>query len=88
MSHSLSVEVLNSDGDPVEGATVKVHITMHGAFGMKGGDLPAEETDDSGHAEFETSQDYADDAELTIRVRGQEFGPYDIGTGSYTVTLD
>lgn len=88
MGHSLSVEVLDSDGDPVEGAQVRIRIREGGIFGFTGGWLDAEETDDTGHAEFETSQDYDDNHELTIHVRGQEFGPYSIGRGSYTVTLD
>ena len=47
-----------------------------------------EYTDDDGHAEFETAGDYEDDREIIITVRGENFGPYDIGGGAFTVTLD
>ena len=82
MSHHLSVEVLESDGDPVEG--VKVKIIIDGIW--KGGSMESR-TDDTGHAEFATAQDYEDYRELNIYVRGQRFGPFHIGGGSYTVTL-
>ena len=84
MSHSLSVEVLNSDGEPVEGVEVDVHVC--GIF--KGGDLDSDFTDDTGHATFETAADYEDSRDIYIAVRGQRFGPFEIGGGSYTVTLD
>ena len=84
MSHSLSVEVLDSEGEPVECVEVKVHI--HGLW--KGGDLESAFTDSDGHAEFETAADYEDSRELDIHVRGESFGPYSIGGGAYTVTLD
>jgi hypothetical protein len=88
MSHFLTVEVLDSDGDPIENAPVKIRIKEGGLLGFTGGWLGPERTDETGHAEFETSQDYDDDHKLTIHVRGQEFGPYRIGRGSYTVTLE
>ena len=83
MPHNLTIEVLDSDGDPKEG--VKVKIVIDGIF--SGGSLEAF-TDDSGHAEFETAGDYESSRELSIYVRGQSFGPYDIGGGSYTVQLE
>ena len=83
MSHSLSVQVLNSDGDPVDG--VDVEMTIEGIW--KGGSLSAY-TDSSGHAEFETAADYESYRELWIVASGQRFGPYRISAGSYTVTLD
>ncbi len=83
MSHNLTVEVLDSDGDPVEGA--KVTIIIDGI--ISGGSL-VEFTDDSGHAEFETAGDYEDSRALNIYVRDESFGPYTIGGGSYTVQLE
>ncbi len=41
-----------------------------------------------GSAEFETAADHENPRELSIRVRGQSFGPYRIGGGAYTVPLD
>lgn len=67
----------------MEGVTVKIII----AGTLSGGSLE-EFTDDSGHAEFETAGDYEPYRELKIYVRGQSFGPYDIGGGSYTVQLE
>lgn len=83
MSHSLDVQVLDSDGDPMEG--VKVKIIIDGIF--SGGSLE-EFTDSDGHAEFESADDYESYRKLNIYVRGQSFGPYDIGDGAYTVQLD
>lgn len=84
MGHELSVGVLDSDGEPVEGVEVDIHVS--GIF--KGGDLESEFTDETGHAEFETAADYEDSRDIYITVRGQRFGPYEIGDGAYTVTLD
>ncbi len=53
----------------------------------KGGGLEGF-TDDDGHAEFETSDDYEDSRQLTIYVHGQSCGPYSIGDGRWTVQLD
>jgi len=83
MGHALDVQVLDEDGRPVKGA--KVVVDIEGIW--KGGTLE-EYTDDDGHAEFMTATDYESSRELTIRVRGQSFGPYDIGGGAYTVQLD
>jgi hypothetical protein len=83
MPHNLSVEVLDPEGSPKEG--VRVKIIIDGIF--SGGSLEAF-TDDSGHAEFQTADDYESYRELNIYVRGQSFGPYDIGGGSYTVQLE
>jgi hypothetical protein len=83
MSHQLSVQVLDADGDPVEGVSVKMTI----AGTLDGGELN-ELTEEDGQAEFETVSDYEDSRELWIKVRDQEFGPYEIVGGSYTVTLD
>lgn len=83
MPHNLTVEVLDRDGDPKEGVNVRIRIA--GLF--SGGSLEAF-TDASGHAEFETAGDYGSSRELNIYVRGQSFGPYDIGGGSYTVQLE
>lgn len=86
MSHYLSVEVLDSDGDPVKHA--KVSVWLESNLGLRGGRLEPAFTDDSGHAEFETAQDYDDSHELYIRVKDQRFGPFEISGGSYTVQLD
>ncbi|MBI4559672.1 MAG: hypothetical protein HY706_18950 [Candidatus Hydrogenedentes bacterium] len=83
MSHNLTVEVLDEDGKPMEG--VKVQIIIDGI--LTGGSLE-EFTDESGHAEFETGGDYESSRDLKIYVRGQSFGPYEIGGGSYTVQLE
>jgi hypothetical protein len=83
MGQSVDVQVLDSDGDPVAGAKVKIDI----AGIWKGGTLE-EFTDDDGHAEFETAADYEEGREVTIYVRGESFGPYDLTEGSFTVTLE
>lgn len=83
MGHSLDVQVLDSDGDPIKGCKVK--IVIDGIW--KGGSLE-EFTDSDGHAEFETAADYEDSRELNIYVRGQSFGPYTIEGGAYTVQLE
>ncbi len=83
MGHPLTVEVLDSDGDPVKGARMKIDIK--GIW--KGGTLE-EYTDSSGHAEFETAADYEESREINIYVRDQSFGPYEIGGGAYTVQLE
>ena len=83
MSHNLSVYVLDSRNRPVQGARVRVVIA--GLF--SGGQLD-EFTDDDGHANFEAGGNYEDSRELHIYVRGEEFGPYEISGGSYTVMLD
>ena len=83
MSHSLSVQVLDADGELVAG--VEVEMQIQGIW--KGGTL-SEYTNSSGHAEFETAADYEDHRRLSIEVKGQHFGPYHIGGGSYTVQLD
>jgi hypothetical protein len=83
MSHSLDVQVLDSDGDPMEDA--KVQIIIDGVF--TGGSLE-EFTDSDGHAEFETADDYESSRKLNVYVRGQSFGPYYIDGGAYTVQLE
>jgi hypothetical protein len=83
MGQSVDVQVLDSEGDPVAGAHVKIDI--EGIW--KGGTLEAY-TDEDGHAEFETAEDYEDDREVMVYVRGESFGPYDLGEGAFTVTLD
>lgn len=83
MGHSLDVQVLDSDGDSMEG--VNVQIVIDGLF--SGGSLE-EFTDSDGHAEFETAGDYESYRKLSIYVRGQSFGPYEISGGAYTVQLE
>ena len=83
MSHSLDVYVIDSDEDPVSG--VEVEILIDGF--IKGGSL-TEYTDDEGHAEFETADDYEDSRQLKIKVRNEWFGPYYISGGTYTVQID
>jgi hypothetical protein len=79
----LDVQVLDSDGRPVRGTAVTVDI--EGIF--TGGTLE-DYTDSDGHAQFETDGNYEDYRELRIYVRGQSFGPYEVGGGAYTVQLD
>lgn len=83
MSNYFDVQVLNSEGDPVEGAGVDVLVR-----GLVTGGEMSEYTDTDGHAEFETAGDYEDSREIVITVRGQRFGPFEIGGGAFTVTLD
>jgi hypothetical protein len=83
MGHCLDVQVLDRDGDPIKGVGVKIIIDGI----LTGGALEAF-TDDEGHAEFETADDYEPYRDLNIYVRGQSFGPYDISGGSYTVQLE
>ena len=83
MGHSLDVYVIDSDGSPVTHTEVRVSIEGF----WKGGGI-SEYTDDDGHAEFETADDYEDSRELTIVVHGERFGPYSIGDGRYTVQLE
>lgn len=84
MPHNLTVQVLDSEGDPMEG--VGVRIIIDGI--LSGGALEEAFTDEDGHAEFETADDYESYRELNIYVRDQSFGPYEIGGGSYTVQLE
>ena len=83
MSHTLSVQVLDADGDAVPGAKVEIQIE-----GIWTGGTLSEYSDSSGHAEFETAADYESHRRLSIEVQGQRFGPYRIGGGAYTVQLD
>ena len=83
MSHRLTVHALDNDGRPLRRVAVKIFIEGF----WKGGDL-REDTDGDGHAHFETADDYESSRDIYITVRGQRFGPYDIGGGSYTVQLD
>lgn len=83
MAHSLDVYVLDSDGDPVQ----HKHVQMLIEGFWKGGGIDGF-TDDDGHASFETAEDYESSRELWIYVADQKFGPYEIGGGAYTVTLD
>jgi hypothetical protein len=55
MGHSLDVQVLDSDGDPVP----HKHVEMLIAGIWKGGSIDGF-TDDDGHASFETAADYED----------------------------
>lgn len=83
MGHSLDVQVLDRDGDPMEGVRVKIIID-----GILSGGSLEEFADREGHAEFETAGDYESYRELNIYVQGQSFGPYTISGGAYTVQLD
>lgn len=83
MGMAVDVQVLDSDGEPVAGTLVKIDI----AGIWKGGTLE-EYTDDDGHASFETAEDYEEGRAVTIYVRGEAFGPYDLSEGAFTVTVD
>jgi hypothetical protein len=82
MPHRLSVLVRDKQGKSVNGTKVTINITGI----VSGGSLSAY-TDSSGHAMLQTTEDYPDHRELSIRVQGQAFGPFRIGGGSYTVNL-
>ncbi|MDD5268626.1 MAG: hypothetical protein PHO08_16110 [Methylococcales bacterium] len=82
MGHYLNVQALDKKGNPLKGTKVKIDIA--GIF--KGGTLE-NYTDSNGHAEFETAANYESSRKLNIYLHGQSFGPYEIGGGSYTVTL-
>ena len=82
MGHSLDVYVVDEDENPVAG--VRVKIVIEGIW--KGGSLE-ERTDDEGHAEFETVEDYESYRELRIYVKGESFGPYTIDGGAWTVQV-
>jgi len=83
MPHQLDTDMLDSDGDP--GAGTEVTVDIEGVW--NGGTLDAY-SDDEGHAGFETTTDDENPRELSMRVRGQSFGPYRIGGGAYTGPLD
>ena len=85
--YDVDVLVLDGDGDPVSGTEVTIYLHEGNALAdlWKGGTLDAY-TDDNGHAEFETATDHR---YITIRCRGQEFGPYDLDDGyGFTINLD
>ena len=76
-----TVQVLDSDGDPVKGAEVTTMFTS-----MWRGKLD-EFTDEDGQASF--GFDDCSQGEAKIYVRGQSFGPYYIEDGDgLTVNLD
>ncbi|MBK8640505.1 MAG: hypothetical protein IPN92_20290 [Chromatiaceae bacterium] len=83
MPHQLDPDMLVSDGDP--GAGTEVTVDLKGV--RTRGTLDAY-SDEEGHAGFETAADDENPRELSIRGRGQSFGPYRIGGGAYTVPLD
>jgi hypothetical protein len=82
MPNSLDVQVLNSEGEPVEGAEVKVYVhddLLHAATKGPGGFLDEASTDSEGHAEFETEGEYEDSRPIDIYVDGQLIDTYTIG---------
>ena len=83
MGHSLDVHVLAENGDPV--THTRVHVFIEGFW--KGGSID-EYTDDDGHAEFETAEDYEASRKLYITVRSQRYCPYSIRDGRWTIQLD
>ncbi len=83
MGHALDVYVIDENESPVSGA--EVEIVIDGIW--KGGSL-TDFTDEDGHAEFETADDYESSRQLNIYVRGESFGPYSISGGAYTVQID
>lgn len=84
MANNLSVQVLDSDGDPAEGK--RVSIDVHGV--VSGGFLEEAYTDDDGQAEFTTYDDYDSTRKITIYVDGDACGEFSIGAGRWTITLD
>lgn len=83
MTNKLLVQVLNWRGKPEEG--VEVNVVVDGW--LSGGDLDAYISDYRGHAYFETADDYEASRKVNIKARGQYFGPFEIGGGSYTINV-
>jgi hypothetical protein len=88
VSHNLTVQVIKKDGRVLERGT-RVTVWIEGFW--KGGSMERY-TNGTGHAYFETADDYESSTKLWISVPlyDQKFGPFSIGGGSYiyTVTLD
>lgn len=82
MSQCLDVFVCDERGAPV--ADTQVTIVINGIF--SGGSLESR-TGVNGHAQFETAGDYDGTRELRIYVNGQDFGPYFLIVGRYTVQV-
>jgi hypothetical protein len=85
MGNCIDIQVFNSLGEPCE--LVNVHVFIHGLGLISGGSID-EYTDSDGHVSIETHHDYEPSREFTINVRGQIFGPYEIGGGDFTVQLE
>ena len=82
MSIPFDVQVLDSNDEPVEG----VEVTALFPSLPTGGVTLEEYTDSEGHASFETAGDQYEI--VTIFVRGEKFGPYDLEEGSgFTINL-
>lgn len=84
MGNKILVHVQDSNQEPVEG--VKIELYVYSGFWARGGDMEGE-TDADGHAFMETSDDYEASRQIKFEVRGQEFGPYEIGDGPFTVEI-
>ncbi len=75
MGISFDVYILDSEDEPVEG----VEVTALFPSLPIGGVTLEEYTDSGGHASFETAGDHH--KEVTLLVRGEKFGPYDLEEG-------
>lgn len=84
MGNSILVHVQDGNQDPVEGVRVEVYV--YSGLWARGGDMEGE-TDENGHAFMETADDYESSRQIKIKVRGEEFGPYEIGDGPFTVEI-
>jgi hypothetical protein len=86
MSHDLTVFVCRRDGRAADRGW-RVTVFIEGFW--KGGNIEGF-TDDTGHAYFTTADDYESWRKLWISIPtlGKNYGPFEIGGGSYTVTLD
>jgi len=84
MGNPILVHVQDSNLEPVEG--VKVEVYVYSGYWARGGDMEGE-TNEDGHALMETADDYESSRQIKIEVRGQEFGPYEIGDSPFTVEI-
>jgi hypothetical protein len=83
MGNLITVEVLDENGDPVADKLVEVEVV--GTF--DGGHLEGY-TDESGHVELETEDDYPGHRKINIKVDDQWFGEYYIEGGAFTVNIE
>ncbi len=84
VGNKILVHVQDSNQEPVEGVTVELYVFS--GLWARGGDMEGE-TDEDGHAFMETADDYESSRQIKFEVRGQEFGPYEIGDSPFTVEI-
>ena len=77
---TFDVHVIDDDGDAVEGTLVRVSFP-----GIINGGWLEEFTDEEGHAEFDSANDHD---EVSIRVRGEWYGPFEVSEGAgFTISV-